>query len=209
MPRKDLVRVFVAMLAAVSLALLFGSCTESCYKQEEKYADAGDAPSGSPNAGTQDGCQVGDVHYQADMIHPDRPCLVCAYLDDGQSKGWIPLPDGAYCDDGQFCTGEGFCDRGRCLLSGNPCPDDAPFCDERFGGVCTDEPVGNGSYDDDAADDDDATDDDCWVCVSTAECQAAFGIDGGCLNGCCEEVEANDDDDTTDGGGGLDDDTSL
>ncbi|MBZ0271194.1 hypothetical protein K8I61_04105 [bacterium] len=216
--------IFHGFLLTVFLALVFGGCTESCYKQEDNYADAGDAVAPSSTGGNSStGCQVGEVHYQIDITHPTQPCLICGYLEDGRTKAWIPLVDGTECDDGRFCTGAGLCDRGRCFFEGNPCPANAPYCYEQYGGVCTEEPF-SGDDDDSAGDDDDffldddndddavdddAVDDDCWSCLSSGECRDTFGQGYGCLNGCCVSIPSDDDDAQGDDDNQPDDDTEF
>ena len=72
----------LVFLLCVLLAL---SCTDSCYKDEDNFADAGDGSGSSSNdngSSTADACKVGEVFFQIDMIHPDKPCLVCTILDD-------------------------------------------------------------------------------------------------------------------------------
>ncbi|MCL4233375.1 MAG: hypothetical protein KJ042_02535 [Deltaproteobacteria bacterium] len=156
MTRNRTIGIETALVIAM-LAAALASCTESCYKQEENFADAGDSPAVAPQGEEEDGCRVGIAHFQTGMTHPDEPCLTCRILEDGATKGWTPLADGATCDDRLFCTGAGYCAGGRCLFDGNPCPDDRPYCTEQYGGVCTAEPLGGASDDDDA----------CWACVST------------------------------------------
>lgn len=209
MNRQPTIGIATALVVAV-LAAALASCTESCYKQEENFADAGDSPAAARSDEETDGCRVGVTHFQTGMTHPDEPCLTCRFLEDGATKGWTPLADGASCDDHLFCTGGGYCAGGRCLFSGNPCPGDRPFCSEQYGGVCTAEPLGGaGDNDGDA----------CWVCDSTSECVDAFGTGWGCLDGCCRSGEGDDgaldddlaDDDLSDddlGDDDLDDDTS-
>jgi len=187
---------FFLVLISVFFVL---NCTDSCYKDEDNYADAGDSSTTSGDDDDDDaveGCQIGDVHYPLSMTHPDKPCLECAYLDDGVTRGWVPLTDGAWCDDGFYCTGEGVCESGRCRQSGNPCPVEQPYCTESYDGVCTADPLG----------DDDDTDDACWVCITTAECRESFGENWGCLDGCCANLG---DDDTVDDDTMLDDDTFI
>ena len=203
MKRKEKRKGTLVTIVFLGLLMIALNCTDSCYKDEANYADAGNAPSTPTTTETgssSDGCRVGDVYYQVEMVHPDRPCLACSYLDDNISIGWVPLVDGAPCDDGKFCTGEGTCDRGRCIFEGNPCPEEAPYCLESYGGVCTDQPYGDDddvSSDDDTVNDDDDLvfdDDDCWSCVGTIECIYLLGEGYGCQDNCC--VLLGDDDDT-------------
>lgn len=177
-------------------ALLAIGCTDSCYKDEDNFADAAvgsNSNSGSGQSTSPDGCQVGEAHYPTGMANPDNPCLVCAYLEDGTTKGWVPMDDGAWCNDDKYCTGEGVCDAGRCRFGGNPCPYETPYCYEAFGGVCSADPADDDDY---TVDDDDDDDDNlCWVCQTSAECAVLLGPDWGCLNGCCEYFGNDDDDD--------------
>ena len=41
----------------------------------------------------------------------------------------VQLPDGSFCDDGQFCNGPNECQNGTCVALGTPCPIIAPGCE--------------------------------------------------------------------------------
>ena len=58
-----------------------------------------------------------------------RDCVACQ--PEVETRDWSPLPEGAVCDDGAFCTEDDACDgAGTCAGVARVCPDDGVECTE-------------------------------------------------------------------------------
>jgi hypothetical protein len=64
------------------------------------------------------GCLIDDAYLTDGAVNPETPCLKC---DMALAKHAWSEANGAPCDDGLFCTGADFCQRGACVHEGDPC----------------------------------------------------------------------------------------
>ena len=119
------------------------------------------------------GCQIGTDCFALGQTQPGNPCLIC---DVAQSTSSWSDNDGAFCDDGFFCTGADYCLEGACAVhTGNPCDDDGLFCNgdevcdedgddcDHSGDPCPDDGLfcNGGDYCDEVGNDCDHTGDPC------------------------------------------------
>ncbi|MBW2524025.1 MAG: FG-GAP repeat protein [Deltaproteobacteria bacterium] len=124
--------------------------------------------------------------------------LNCAEsCDEATDSCTAPDPDGTLCDDGKFCTGEGACASGVCVLAGDPCAaaigdaddDCSESCDEVERACTLPDPDG-ASCDDGVYCNGPET---CWegVCASSGgnPCPGA-DRDGDCRESCDETADA-------------------
>jgi len=86
-------------------------------------------------------CFIGDACYEDEASRPNRACLVCDAA--ASPHAWLPVADGASCDDGSACTFDTRCRHGECRGERLDCDDGEPCtldrCDPATG--CVFEPL--------------------------------------------------------------------
>jgi hypothetical protein len=103
-----------------------GNCTgtgDPCGDGNDCTVDSCDEGTDTCNHTVQAGfCFIGNVCYAGLVLNPANECLRCHPATN--PLAWSPVPPGAPCDDGLFCTAVDACNgSGTCLGTGSPCDD--------------------------------------------------------------------------------------
>lgn len=104
-------------------------------------ADAAGAPDGAlidrwrPDVAGEDviaeGCVIGGQAWSTGAIDPVEPCRYCDPRRD--LLDWTARAETAYCDDGDGCTTDDYCQAGRCTPGGFNC---YGICDDTIRACC-------------------------------------------------------------------------
>jgi len=111
-------------------------CCDGCLpRNENQTCEDGVACTGPDicNAGScipgdllPDWCRIDGACYAAEELQPGEPCMACR--PDSDTTAFIPIADGADCDDGNLCTSGDQCVAGTCSGEETAIPDDGNPC---------------------------------------------------------------------------------